>query len=158
MKPLHIVWQRLVSAEGQTCDRCGATYDGLQRATAKLKAALSPLGVEPTLETIEIDERAFKADPSASNRLWIADRPLEEWLGGTTGSSRCCSVCGESDCRTIEVGGTVFEAIPEELILKAALIAAAQMLAPSSAALSGQREHDSENPRCCGRQIADSTT
>ena len=149
MKPLRIVWQRLVSAEGRTCDRCGATYDGLQRATAKLKAALSPLGVEPTLETKEIDERAFKADPSASNRLWIGDRPLEEWLAGTVGSSRCCSVCGESDCRTIEVSGTVFEAIPEELILKAALVAAAQMLAPTNETLSSQEKQNSGNSPCC---------
>ena len=154
MKPLRIVWQRLVSAEGQTCDRCGATYDGLQRATAKLKAALSPLGVEPTLETKEIDEGSFKADPSLSNQIWIADRPLEEWLAGTTGSSRCCSVCGDSECRTIEVGGTVFEAIPEELILKAALVAAAQMLAPTNEVLSSQREHDSGNPPCCEGRLS----
>lgn len=154
MKPLRIVWQRLVSAEGQTCDRCGATYDGLQRATAKLKAALSPLGVEATLETKEIDEGSFKADPSLSNRIWIADRPLEEWLAGTTGSSRCCSVCGDSECRTIEVGGTVFEAIPEELILKAALVAAAQMLAPTNEVLSSQREHDSGNPPCCEGRLS----
>ena len=154
MKPLHIVWQRLVSAEGQTCDRCGETYDSLRRATAKLKAALSPLGVEPALETKEIDEGSFKADPSLSNRIWIADQPLEEWLAGTTGSSRCCSVCGDSECRTIEVGGTVFEAIPEELILKAALVAAAQMLAPTNEVISSQREHDSGNPPCCEGRLS----
>lgn len=132
MKPLRIVWQRLVNFGGQTCDRCGATYDALQRAVAKLKDALGPLGLEPTLEIKEIDEESFKADPSVSNRIWIADRPLEEWLGATVGGSRCCSVCGDSECRTVEVGETVFEAIPEELILKAALVASAQMLGPTS--------------------------
>lgn len=149
MERLRIVWQRLVKTEGQTCDRCSATYGALGRAIAKLKDALGPLGLEPTLETKEIDEESFKADPSLSNRIWIAGRPLEEWLGARVGGSRCCSVCGDSDCRTVEVGGTVFEAIPEELILKAALVAAAQMLAPTSEALSSQREHDSGNPRCC---------
>jgi hypothetical protein len=37
-------------------------------------------------------------------------------------------VCGDSECRTLEVSGTTFEAIPERLILKAALLAAAQLL------------------------------
>jgi hypothetical protein len=149
MKGLRIVWQRLVNTGGQTCDRCDATYDALARAIAKLKDALGPLGLEPTLETKEIDEESFKADPSVSNRIWIAGRPLEEWLGATVGASRCCSVCGESECRTVEVGGTVFEAVPEELILKAALVAAAQVLAPTSDPLSSQSEFASGTPKCC---------
>jgi Domain of unknown function (DUF2703) len=128
MKPLPIVWQRLVSADGRTCDRCNSTHQEMQRAVGKLKAALAPLGIEPTLETREIDEKAFKADPFESNRIWIAGRPMEEWLGANVGSSRCCSVCGDSECRTVEVGGSKFEAIPEELVVKAALIAASQLL------------------------------
>ena len=153
MKSLPIIWQRLVK-EGKTCNRCDATYQEMQGAVSKLKESLRPLDIEPTLETREIDEESFKANPSASNRIWIADRPLEEWLAGTTGSSRCCSVCGDSECRTIEVGGTVFEAIPEELILKAALVAAAQMLAPTNEVLSSQREHDSGNPPCCEGRLS----
>ena len=70
----------------------------------------------------------FERDPSASNRIWIAGKPMEEWLEGNVGSSRCCSVCGESECRTIEVSGTTFEAIPERLILKAALLAASDLV------------------------------
>jgi hypothetical protein len=100
----------------------------MQRALSKLKDALRPLGVEPTLELREIDEEAFKANPGESNRIWIAGRPVEEWLGARVGSSRCCSVCGESECRTVEVEGTTFEAIPEELVLRAGLIAASQLL------------------------------
>jgi hypothetical protein len=52
---------------------------------------------------------------------------MEEWLGANVGSSRCCSVCGESECRTVEVNGTVFEAIPEKLFMRAALTAAASL-------------------------------
>ena len=149
MRPLPIVWQRLVNSGGQTCNRCGVTYEALQRAVAKLKDVLAPLGLEPTLETKEIQEESFKADPSASNRIWIAGRPLEEWLSAGVGSSRCCSVCGESECRTVEVGGAVFEAIPEDLILRAALIAAAQVLGSVSEAASGQREQGSCQTTCC---------
>lgn len=132
MKPLPILWQRLVSSDGKTCDRCSATYQEMQRAVEKLKQSLRPLGIEPTLEIREIDERSFKANPSESNRIWIAGRPMEEWLGAGVGSSPCCSVCGTSECRTVEVEGTIFETIPEKLFLKAALIASSQLLSPSS--------------------------
>lgn len=128
MKSLPIIWQRLVSSDGKTCDRCNATYQEMQRAVTKLKEALRPLGIEPTLEIREIDEKSFKANPAESNRIWIAGRPMEEWLGARVGSSRCCSVCGTSECRTVEVEGTIFETIPEKLFLKAALIAASQLL------------------------------
>ncbi|MBP8645182.1 MAG: DUF2703 domain-containing protein [Syntrophobacteraceae bacterium] len=128
MKPLPILWQRLVSPEGKTCDRCSATYQEMQSAVEKLKQALRPLGIEPTFEIREIDERSFKANPSESNRIWIAGRPMEEWLGASVGSSPCCSVCGASECRTVEVEGTTFETIPEELFLRAALVASAQLL------------------------------
>ena len=149
MRSLPILWQRLVNSREQTCSRCGATYEALQRAVAKLKDVLGPLGLEPSLETKEIQEESFKADPSASNRIWIAGRPLEEWLGARVGSSRCCPVCGDSECRTVEVRGAVFEAIPEDLILKAALVAAAQVLGPTSEAASSQGEDGSCKPTCC---------
>lgn len=132
MKSLPIVWQRLVSSEGKTCDRCGATYLEMQRAVEKLKQSLRPLDIEPTLEIREIGERAFKAKPSESNRIWIAGRAMEEWLGASVGSSPCCSVCGTSECRTVEVEGTTFETIPEKLFLKAALIAASQLIGAGS--------------------------
>ncbi|MDO8775564.1 MAG: DUF2703 domain-containing protein [Burkholderiaceae bacterium] len=129
MKSLPIIWQRLVK-DGKTCDRCAATHQEMQKAISKLKEALHPLGIAPTLEIREIDEKSFKANPSESNRIWIAGRPMEEWLGAGVGSSRCCSVCGESQCRTVEIGGATFEVIPEELFLKAALVAAAQVVGP----------------------------
>ena len=132
MKPLPILWKRLVSPEGKTCDRCNATYQEMQRAIEKLNQSLRPLGIEPSLEIREIDEESFKADPSESNRIWIAGRPMEEWLGANVGTSRCCSVCGTSECRTVEVEGTTFETIPEKLFLKAALVAASQLLSVGS--------------------------
>ncbi len=141
MKSLPIIWKRLVSSDGRTCDRCNATNQEMQRAVSKLKEVLSPLGIEPALETREIDEKEFKANPSESNRIWIADRPMEEWLGARVGSSRCCSVCGESECRTVEMGETIFEAIPEKLFLKAALVASSQLLDTTPEAPSRQGEH-----------------
>ena len=128
MTSLPIIWQRLVSSDGKTCDCCNATSQEMQRAVGKLTEALRPLSIEPTLDIREIDQESFDANPSESNRIWIAGRPMEEWLGAKVGSSRCCSVCGESDCRTVEVEGTRFEAIPERLLLRAALIATSELL------------------------------
>jgi hypothetical protein len=59
----------------------------MQRAVAKIEQALRPSGIQPTIEIREISEQAFKAHPSESNRIWIAGRPMEEWLGTKIGSS-----------------------------------------------------------------------
>ncbi len=145
MQSLPIIWQRLVDSAGKTCDRCDATYQEVQRAMSTLKEALRPLSIEPILEIREINQRSFLADPSESNRIWIAGRSLEEWLGASVGSSRCCSVCGESDCRTIEVGTTTFEVVPERLIVRAALAAASHLLGPEAEAEMAPRQQG--NPR-----------
>ncbi len=129
MTHLPIVWQRLVSANGRTCQRCDATYQHLQCAIAKLRDVLKPLNIEPILELREIDEKSFRNKPDELNRIWIAGKPVEEWLGARIGSSPCCSVCGDAPCRTVEVEGAVFEDIPEAVILRAALIAASGLIA-----------------------------
>ena len=125
---LKIVWQRLVSDEGETCPRCGTTQAAVQQAVNTLAEALLPLGIEPMLETRELDLQAFEAAPIESNRIWIADQPLEAWIGADVGSTRCCTVCGDNDCRALELDGTTFEVIPERLIVKAGLAAASSLL------------------------------
>jgi hypothetical protein len=100
----------------------------MRRALEKLTEALRPLDIEPLLDVKQIDEKTFKANPSESNRIWIGGKPMEEWLGAKVGSSWCCSVCGDAECRTVEVGSAKFETIPERLVIKASLAAAAQLL------------------------------
>ena len=133
MKSLPIVWQRLVNTQGHTCPRCHGTGEEVVRAVERLKAALAPLGVEPVLKTVELDEGAFQAEPSESNRIWIGGKPLEEWLDGQAGSSRCCNECCDNDCRTVEVGGKSYEVIPEDLLVRAGVIAGTRMLDPTLA-------------------------
>ena len=132
MRRLHILWQRLVTAEGKTCERCGGTQDAIVQAIPKLQEVLRPLGMEPVLETREIEPDTFKEMPSESNRIWIAGRSIEDWLNASVGKSTCCSACGGSECRTLEIGKETFETIPEQLIVKAALLAASQSLSPAS--------------------------
>ena len=132
MKTLHILWQRLVTPDGETCVRCGGTQDAIVQALPKLQEALRPLGIEPELETWEIEPDVFRERPSESNRIWISGRSIEDWLNAGVGKSACCSACGGAECRTLEVGHEIYEAIPQQLIIKAAMLAAAELLGNTS--------------------------
>lgn len=131
MKTLKIRWQRLVS-EGQTCPRCGATGEEVDKAIAALKQSLKSLDIDVQLEKAELSAELFKKDTLQSNMIWINDRLLEDWIGGTYGQSQCCDVCGSNDCRTVSVGKDVFEVVPAELVIKAGLMAASQLFGPET--------------------------
>ena len=128
MQTIRIVWQRLLSLQGQTCDRCAATELALQQAVATLQQALAPLQMQVEFHAQAMTLEQFNQDPGASNRIWVADKPLETWLGASIGASPCCSVCGDAQCRTLECNHQSYEAIPSHLIIKAGLLAAAQRL------------------------------
>ncbi|MDP3181940.1 MAG: DUF2703 domain-containing protein [Desulfobaccales bacterium] len=127
MQTLPIKWQRLVY-DSQTCSRCEATGQEVQKAVTALRQSLNPLGIRVTLETEELDPATFARDPSQSNRLWVGGLPLEEWLGAQVGQSPCCGPCGDAECRTLEAQGQTYETIPAALIIKAGLRAASQLL------------------------------
>jgi hypothetical protein len=127
MNPLTIHWQRLVTG-GRTCDRCADTGAATEAAIAKLGRCLAELGIDVQLVTGQLDLPAFAAAPLESNRILIDGRTLEQWLGGATGQSPCCGACGDAECRTITVDGVTHEAVPERLILRAGLLAAAERL------------------------------
>ena len=128
MRTIRIVWQRLLSLQGQTCDRCAATELALQQAVETLQQVLAPLQMQVEFHLQALTLAQFNQDPLASNRIWIDEQPLETWLGASTGTSPCCSVCGDAACRTLECDQQSYEAIPPRLIIKAGLLAAAQRL------------------------------
>ena len=121
-------WQRLVDEADQTCERCGHTQTELRLAVGTLKRCLRPLNMEVVLKKTSIDPQTFAHNTSQSNRIFVADRPLEEWLGGKVGMSICGSCChglGENvRCRTVTVDGQTYEAIPAAMIVRAGLLAA----------------------------------
>lgn len=131
MKTLNIKWQRLVS-EGQTCPRCGSTGEELEKAISTLKQSLLPLGIDVVLEKVELSVAEFKKDPIQSNQISINNQSLEDWIGGKVSQSSCCDVCGSSECRTVDVGGKVYEVIPANLVIKVGLLAASQLLGTES--------------------------
>lgn len=133
MKVLKIKWQRLIS-KGETCIRCSLTEKEVDKAVSALKKSLPPLGIKVGLEKSELSLSEFKNDSLQSNRIWINDRSLEDWIEGKTDKSPCCDVCGPSDCRTLKVKGKVYEAIPADIIVQAGLLAAAEMVKNDQAA------------------------
>lgn len=150
MTDLTIAWQRLVDA-GQTCPRCGDTGSEVRTAAATLTAALAPLGITVRLAEATINLAQFEQAPLESNRILIAGRPLEDWLGGATSQSPCCDVCGPNDCRTITVDDTTYETVPAGLITRAGLLAAAELLAqPSASHDDPTQETTGTTETCCG--------
>ncbi len=119
-KILTITWQRLIS-EGNTCPRCGSTEDELDKAALELKKKLEPLGIKVNLVKSELTLGEFKKNPIESNRILFNDESLESLISAETGQSQCCDVCGDSECRTLELNGKSHEVITTDIIVKAGL-------------------------------------
>lgn len=134
MKTLRIKWQRLLIDEGgRTCPRCGSTEKELDEAVSILKKSLAPSGIEVILEKKTLSPATFAKDVLESNRIWINEKPLEHWieaqgLTAHVGQSLCCDVCGNAECRTVEVEEKTYEIIPADLIVKAGLAAASFLI------------------------------
>lgn len=128
MRKLTIRWQRLIDEKGETCPRCHETGEAVETIFNRLQKALSDLGFEVELAMDSLDSSTFEETPLESNRIWISGKSLEEWIGATVGKSQCCDACGDNQCRTISADGDTYESIPGDLILRAGLLAAAELL------------------------------
>ena len=128
MKTLTIRWQRLVNEKRDTCERCEATGDSIQSAFNKLKRSLAEIDIQIRLEKEAIDFSTFTKDPLQSNRIWIGVKPFEDWIGAAVGKSQCSDECEGSECRTLIVDKKSYEKLPENLIIRAGLLAAAEIL------------------------------
>jgi hypothetical protein len=80
------------------------------------------------LEKKGLSVSEFKKDPLQSNRIWINNRPIEDYIEAKVGESSCCDVCGPHACRTVEIGEKVYETIPSEIIIKAGIAIASQLV------------------------------
>ena len=127
MKKVTIRWQRLVDETGDTCPRCGDTGETLESVFQKLEQSLSKLDIKVELNKDTLDSSSFTKDPLQSNRIWIGEKPLEEWIGAAVDQSPCCDACGDAECRTLSTEKNTYEAIPENLIIRACLLAAAEL-------------------------------
>ena len=127
MKILIIEWQRLLDERNKTCPRCDSTEQEVEKAVLSLKQTLKSAGIDVSLVKKAINPQRFKKDVLQSNKILIAGKTLEEWLGAGTGQSPCCEVCGDAECRTVEYADQTHETIPADLIVKAGLLATTQV-------------------------------
>jgi hypothetical protein len=127
MKTLVVAWQRLLDEQRRTCPRCGATEQEVEKAVQELNELLKQSGVAASLVKQAIDPESFRKDVLQSNKILIAGKSLEKWLGAKTGQSKCCETCGDAECRTVEYADETHEAIPADLIVRAGLVAASQV-------------------------------
>lgn len=119
-KSLVISWQRLIS-NGSTCPRCGTTENELDKAVSQLKERLQPQGIEVSLKKEELTFEEFKQNSLKSNKITFNNQLLEDLLDAKTGHSKCCDVCGDEECRTVETSEKNYEIIPAELIVEAGI-------------------------------------
>lgn len=127
MRTIVIEWQRLLDEQKRTCPRCSSTEQEVEKAVEELGHILATSGIAVTLTKKVVDAENFKKDALQSNKILIAGRSLEEWLGARTGQSKCCATCGDAECRTVVYAGDTHEAIPAGLIVRAGLTAAASL-------------------------------
>ena len=151
---LVVEWQRYVDEDGKTCDRCQGTEEQLSRGIETLQSALEPLEIQVKLEKKSMGPECAE-NIIESNRILIADITLEEWLEAKVGKSACGSCCaklGETvECRTTTVNGKTYEVIPAELIVKAGLKAASEIIvAPSTKSCCPNKKSSSGHKgKCC---------
>jgi hypothetical protein len=131
MKTLQIKWQRLVDEQGETCVRCGITEGSVEEAAERLRKTVKSLDIDVALEKVVIDPSDFEEAPLESNRIWIAGKPLEDWLSATISQSQCGTACGDSECRTMVIDGKAYESISADLIVKAGLRASSDLMLAS---------------------------
>ena len=153
-KSLTLRWQRLVDEDGKTCERCDLTEKEVEKAFQSLKKSLAPLGIKVTLQENVLDSATVARDVSRSNLIWVGDQPLEKWLGAEVGKSPCASCCeklgSNVECRTVKIEGKTYEAIPADLIVKAGLLAASELLdKPDEPCCPSECPTGEESSNCC---------
>ncbi len=129
---LQIRWQRLLDEKGNTCDRCYMTEKTVEDGVKQLRRSLKGMNIDVVLVKTNVSPTAFAKDPLESNRIWIGEKPLEEWLQAKAGKSQCSGACGTSECRTLIVDGQTYESVPSALFVKAGLLAGANLIQTQS--------------------------
>lgn len=114
-----VEWRHL-DVQGQTCDRCRDTEAELLDAIVALSAEFA--GSDVCIEYRETRLGPF--DIAASNGIFVDGVPIERLLLGASVTLTCCDSCGEllgtaTDCRALELEGTLYEILPAGLIRKA---------------------------------------
>ncbi|MDN7024044.1 DUF2703 domain-containing protein [Methanoculleus sp. FWC-SCC1] len=120
---LVVEWRHIGKDVGNTCERCGETGRAVLAVIEEIRPILEEEGIEVRfVETVLPDDVVAE-----SNSILVGGVPLEDLIEGIEVTSTPCASCacitGKDDveCRAVEYGGERYEAIPPELIARAAL-------------------------------------
>lgn len=123
METLVVEWRHIGSDVEETCERCGETGRTVMGVVEELRPFLEEEGITVRfVETVLPDEAIAESNSILFNGVLIED--LIEGMEVT--STPCCScacIIGQDDaeCRAVKYNGERYEAIPPELIARAAL-------------------------------------
>jgi hypothetical protein len=127
-KELVIEWKHIGNEIEKTAEEFEETGMTLSAVLAEIRMLLEMEGI-----SVRVDETVLPDDaPAGSESLLFNGIPVEELLEGvevTAASCASCASCGEgcgdecgedAECRTLRYNGEEYEAIPPELIGRAA--------------------------------------
>ncbi len=115
-----IEWKHIGKDVENTCVRCGETGLAVLKAVADIRPGLESEGIKVRIvETVIPDDEINESNCILFNGVPIEDL-IEEMSVKLTPCTSCACITGqdEVECRAVEVGGTLHEAIPVELILR----------------------------------------
>lgn len=116
MKELVIEWKHL-DVDGQTCDRCADTGEGIREVVRQLQEECAAHNITISLK----ETRLTGSEVQESNRIFINGASLENVISGAVVSKSSCPSCSDligasTCCRTIIHAGREHETIPPEMI------------------------------------------
>ena len=144
-----IRWKRLVDANtARTAPAHLAAEKELDAAIATLKASLQPMGVDVVVQKVALSHEQFVKDPTRSNRIWINGAAIEMYL--PEGKSEVQQDTQTSlPYRTVEFAGASFRDVPQQMIVKAGLIAAGDSVKQSLEDIRLVGLNGNANSSCC---------
>jgi hypothetical protein len=121
-KELVIEWKHTGRDAENLFESCQETGMPLEAVFAEIRMLLEMEGV-----TVKVVETVLPDDTAAQSGLLFNGVPIEELLEGVEVTASSCSACSScatceegTECRTLRYNGEEYEAIPPELIGRAA--------------------------------------
>jgi len=119
---LLVEWRHIGESVDATCERCAATGRTLNEVVAAIRPALSARRIRVRVtETVLPPERIAESNTILFNGIPIEDL-LDEVRVEMTPCASCSCITGtDASCRAIVCGEDTHEAVPADLIRRAAL-------------------------------------
>jgi len=129
---LRIEWQKADTDACLACKGGGAREADIQKAFERLSKQLAAKGIR-----VELVEKKATVDSTvpeiAGGQMWLGNLPVENWLGAST-QGKICPACpvgkyGKGHMhKSLVLDGQVYDPIPVELMVRAGMNAAQQLV------------------------------